>query len=325
PAIDDSIACTDDSCDEENDVIVNTVNDGNCDDGEFCNGAETCDAGLDCQAGTAPSTDDGIACTVDSCDEDVDSIVNAIDDSLCDDGEFCNGAEICDAELDCQAGVLTCDDGLDCTIDACDEMADACTATPDDTACDDAAVCNGVETCSAETGCVAGAAPDCSDLDSACSVGSCSEELAGCEALPVNEGALCGEPADACTIERVCLEGACVDVPLCDPECEMCDEEGGCRSLCANPFAPETDEISVIDALFSLRAAVGLETCSMCKCDVTGDHAITSSDTLMLMHYVIGCDAEMSCPMPGDTTTTTVIEPTSTTMDYTSTTTLLLD
>ena len=328
PATDDGIDCTVDSCDEEADAIVNTADDSLCDDGAFCNGAETCDAAEGCLAGEAPATDDGIDCTVDSCDEEADAIVNSADDSLCDDDAFCNGAETCNAESGCEAGELICDDGIDCTVDACDEDADACTATADDTFCDDGAICNGVETCAVDAGCLAGAAPDCTELDSACTIGACSEEAGGCELLPANEGQICGVPADACTIESVCLEGECVDVPLCDPECEMCDiAEGGasCRALCANPFAYEEEDITVLDALVSLRAAVGLQECSMCKCDVNGDHTITSSDTLRVMHYVIGCEADMECPMPGDTTTTTVIEPTSTTLDMFSTTTLLLD
>ena len=43
--------CTDDSCDEVNDVIVNAVNDANCDNNLFCDGSETCHATLDCQDG----------------------------------------------------------------------------------------------------------------------------------------------------------------------------------------------------------------------------------------------------------------------------------
>lgn len=39
-----------------------------CDDGNACNGAETCDPGLGCQAGTPLDCDDGNACTADSCD-----------------------------------------------------------------------------------------------------------------------------------------------------------------------------------------------------------------------------------------------------------------
>ncbi|NIS35481.1 MAG: hypothetical protein GWO04_38545, partial [Actinobacteria bacterium] len=46
--------------------------DADCDDGVFCNGAETCTAGA-CAPGTAPSCDDGVACTVDTCDSVTDA------------------------------------------------------------------------------------------------------------------------------------------------------------------------------------------------------------------------------------------------------------
>jgi uncharacterized protein YggL (DUF469 family) len=104
PSADDGVGCTDDSCDEATDSLINTVNDSNCDNGLFCDGSETCDAALDCQAGTAPSVDDGAGCTDDSCDEATDSIVNTVNDGTCDNGLFCDGSETCDAALDCQAG-----------------------------------------------------------------------------------------------------------------------------------------------------------------------------------------------------------------------------
>ncbi len=43
-----------------------------CDDGLFCNGAETC-VGSACQSGTPPNCDDGVACTTDSCNETTDA------------------------------------------------------------------------------------------------------------------------------------------------------------------------------------------------------------------------------------------------------------
>jgi hypothetical protein len=43
-----------------------------CDDGLFCNGAETC-VGSVCVPGTAVTCDDGIACTLDRCSEDAES------------------------------------------------------------------------------------------------------------------------------------------------------------------------------------------------------------------------------------------------------------
>jgi hypothetical protein len=52
--------------------------DPQCDDGQFCNGAESCVAGA-CQAGTAVGCDDGVACTADACNEATD----ACDHGLC--------------------------------------------------------------------------------------------------------------------------------------------------------------------------------------------------------------------------------------------------
>ena len=102
--VDDGVGCTDDSCDEANDVVVNAPNDGLCDNGAFCDGSETCDAVNDCQAGTPPvMSDDGVGCTDDSCARPInDVVVNAPNDGLCDNGQFCDGSETCDAVNDCQ-------------------------------------------------------------------------------------------------------------------------------------------------------------------------------------------------------------------------------
>ncbi len=68
PVEDDLVGCTVESCNEATDSIDHTATDGLCDDALFCNGSETCDVLLDCQLGTAPSADDGVACTDDICD-----------------------------------------------------------------------------------------------------------------------------------------------------------------------------------------------------------------------------------------------------------------
>ena len=48
-----------------------------------------------------PGLDDLVLCTVDSCDEDTDSILHAPDDSACDDSNDCT-ADSCDPVGDCQ-------------------------------------------------------------------------------------------------------------------------------------------------------------------------------------------------------------------------------
>lgn len=168
--IDDGVACTDDVCDPDTGIVTHTPDDGYCDDGLFCNGAETCDPSLDCQPGTDPcdpelfcdeeadacvgcltpaDCDDGVACTVDTCE--AGSCVNTPDDGYCDDGLFCNGAEFCDPISDCQAGTDPCDDGNDCTDDSCDEPGQSCEHSCNATGSEDP--CCEVEPCLSDPVC----------------------------------------------------------------------------------------------------------------------------------------------------------------------------
>ncbi|MCP4250453.1 MAG: hypothetical protein GY778_25705 [bacterium] len=119
---DDSVGCTVDSCNEATDSCDNVASDGLCDNGDFCDGAETCNSVLDCQAGTTVDCDDGVGCTVDSCNEGTDSCDNVASDGLCDNGDFCDGAETCDSVLDCQSG------SDPCPGQSCDEVNDVCIA-----------------------------------------------------------------------------------------------------------------------------------------------------------------------------------------------------
>ena len=132
---DDGVACTDDTCVAGSCTF--TPNDGNCDDGQYCNGAESCDALLDCQAGTPPDCDDGVSCTIDWCDELNDTCMTSPDDGRCDDGLWCNGAETCDALADCQAGIDPCPG------QGCDEVGQVCFPI----VCDDDGVCEAGEDC----------------------------------------------------------------------------------------------------------------------------------------------------------------------------------
>ncbi|MBW2229465.1 MAG: hypothetical protein JRH17_03710, partial [Deltaproteobacteria bacterium] len=91
-------------------IIGGCIEDADCNDGLFCNGQETCSAGV-CSPGAPPVIDDGVSCTVDSCDP-VAGVLNVPTDSLCDDGDVCTGSETCDPVNDCQAGTpLVMDDG----------------------------------------------------------------------------------------------------------------------------------------------------------------------------------------------------------------------
>ncbi len=72
---------------------------------------------LDCL--TDADCDDGVACTLDTCDPVATTCTQAPDDGLCDDGFGCNGAETCDAELGCRAGTPVVCDGTEPADAAC--------------------------------------------------------------------------------------------------------------------------------------------------------------------------------------------------------------
>jgi len=86
----DGVACTDDSCNEGTDSCDYVPNDANCDNGLFCDGAETCDAVLGCQAGSDP-------CPGEECEEVNDRCV----------GDCSLFKEPCTTDADCCEG-LTC-------------------------------------------------------------------------------------------------------------------------------------------------------------------------------------------------------------------------
>ncbi len=201
--------CPGQFCDETGDTCVGCVLDTDCDDGVFCNGAETCDALGVCQAGAPADCNDGVGCTADSCNEAASSCDNVPSDAACDNGLACDGVETCDAVLDCQAGApVDCDDGVTCTVDACNEPSGTCTNVPNHAVCDNGSFCDGAETCDALLDCLIGTAPDCSGLTDHCNVGVCDDVAAACVAESVVDGTACDD-GDACTGDT-CQAGVCV-------------------------------------------------------------------------------------------------------------------
>jgi len=50
------------------------------------------------------------------------------------------------------------------------------------------------------------------------------------------------------------------------------------------------------DALFTLKTAVGSETCEICVCDVTDDDKVTAADALRILKNAVGQDIPLNCP-----------------------------
>lgn len=95
-----------------------------CDDGNFCDGIDYCNAGT-CAQGTPANCDDGQPCT----------------------DNQCNPTSGCDF-----GAPSVCDDNDDCTIDSCDPVG-GCTYLPNAAICDDLDPCTD-DACGGPTGCI---------------------------------------------------------------------------------------------------------------------------------------------------------------------------
>jgi hypothetical protein len=178
PAVEDGNLCTVDMCDEDEDKVTHEPDDALCDDDDQCT-TDVCTLAGGCSHSPyLGDCQDGDLCTEnDSC---VDGTCKGTP-KVCDDGVFCNGQESCDGDSgECVDGVAPeVDDGIDCTLDSCDEDAGEVVHEPDQTACDDENPCT-LEVCDPETGC------------------TYENSTSGCD------------DGDPCTEGDLCAEGACV-------------------------------------------------------------------------------------------------------------------
>ncbi|MBI2892521.1 MAG: hypothetical protein HYY06_03150 [Deltaproteobacteria bacterium] len=185
-----------------------------CDDGVFCNGAEFCDVW--CRSQEPPSCFDGVDCTSDLCDPDLDSCVHQGVDLWCDDGLFCTD-DSC-SEAGCERFDAICDDSIACTIDLCSEERGGCTQDPPDLDRDG----YGGEGCGGD---------DCDDSDQAVHPGApelCNAMDEDCNLVP-DDGLECrygdGRPCDTPCLSlgwQSCNKPACTWGD-CEPPPEDCN------------------------------------------------------------------------------------------------------
>lgn len=181
-----------------------------CDDGNPCNGKETCNLNTgSCTSGKIP-----------------------VAGTSCGDGNMCNGAEACDGAGACVGSrALVCNDGKPCTTDSC-APATGCVHTPVavGTACSDGNLCNGAETCDSAGVCQPGTALACND-DNVCTDDVCNAAT-GCAHTYNTAGC---DDANACTYGERCVQGACgggTQVVCMDDPCNQrtCNGTANCDS-----------------------------------------------------------------------------------------------
>ncbi|HKY34310.1 MAG TPA: hypothetical protein VJN18_00090 [Polyangiaceae bacterium] len=234
-----------------------------CDDGLFCNGAESCSAFACVATG---------ACTQ-ICDEDQDTCVE------CDDPGDCNDNNVCTDDA-CDTGVCentpntaACNDGLFCTqTDAC--SAGICVGSGDP--------CAGQNCSEGVDACVDCNSPaDCNDAnpctDDLCNGGECSHlaNTADCDDglfCTMNDqcsAGACAGSGDACA-GRICDEAgdACLD---CDEDGD-CDDGAECTSdACVDGACEHTNVTLGTPCQSDGTFCNGPEQCVSGACDSLGD------------------------------------------------------
>lgn len=155
-----------------------------CDDGDPCNGVETCDEQTgDCVAGEPVICSDENPCNgVESCNSDTGEC-EAGEAVVCADDDLCDGQETCDPETgQCVDGTpVECgDDDLCNGVESCNPETGICEAG-DPVICDDAMACNGVERCDPGTGlCLDGEPVVCTNGDPCDGIETCDPDSGDC-------------------------------------------------------------------------------------------------------------------------------------------------
>jgi hypothetical protein len=257
-----------------------------CNDGNVCNGAETCDVPSgNCLPGTHLNCDDGNPCTNDTCD-DITGCVNTPNVNPCDDNERCTLNDTC-AAGSCVGTAVVCTALDQChDVGVCDPATGIC-SNPNmaaGTACDDGSSCTATDTCQA--GVCMGADPViCTPLDPCHDAGTCNPTTGLCDDPAKADGAGCDD-GDLCTLADTCLSGACIgyNPVMCTP-LDQCHEAGVCDSgtgVCSDP--PKADNTPCDDS----DACTQADTCQAEVCTGVNPVVCTAMDQC---HDVGTCDA----------------------------------
>ncbi|MFN2426277.1 MAG: dockerin type I domain-containing protein [Candidatus Binatia bacterium] len=260
------------TCNESVDACTGADTNGSaCNDGLFCNGADSCMNGTcSAHAGNPCGLPDGDGNCAEACNETSDTCTAPDPNgSACDDGMFCNGADTCMGGACSQHGGDPCpgaDGDLNCR-ESCNEDAATCDAAdPNGSACEDGLVCNGADTC-IDGLCNAHTGAQCpgADGDGNCAE-SCSDSEGGCagpdpQGSPCDDGIFCNGP-DSCS-------GGSCSVHAGNP-CPGADGDGNCAESCNEASdtctAADPNASPCNDGLF----CNGADTCAAGVC---GGHA----------------------------------------------------
>ncbi len=230
--VSDGVSCTLDSCDPATGVVSHDAEDSACAPGlcEISRCApeeEAADAISGCVTSPRPIDDDGLACTVGSCDAATGEVTHTLADDSCVVDGVCLSAGNGHPSNPC----LVCIGAAQTSPEEAGFRTE-----PNGLACDDGRYCTVGDSC--VDGRCRGQSRDCrAELEvseDACAIVGCDESVDQCELVVLPDGAAC-TGGDVCQGAGVCTGASCVrEAPLeCDDydPCtrDSCDPESGCK------------------------------------------------------------------------------------------------
>lgn len=280
-----------------------------CDDGNACNGTETCQ-GQSCVAGTPPNCSDNNACTDDWCDQAL-GCRHANNTGSCSDGNACTTGDSCSGGQ-CRGGAPpNCNDNNVCTDDSCNQST-GCVHSNNSASCNDSNACTTNDTCSGGS-CKGGPALDCDD-NNVCTDDSC-DKSSGCQ--HGNNTASCSDGL-YCNGAEKCMSGTCRDAadpcsgstPACIEETDKCVEctsddhctepetcgGGGRANVCGcTPSCPACLTSSQPDGCGDTCPANCKTSCNSGACSACGNGTCGSGENCSSCPADCGCTTGQEC------------------------------
>ena len=204
-----------------------------------------------------------------------------------------------------------CDDGFECTFDACDQDLLLCRFTPDDSICQNENFCDGMEVCDNKLGCILGAPVTCSD-GNACNINTCDEATDNCLEMARDVDGD-GDPDDHCgggdcddlnpavssLQSEVCNNGA-------DDDCDGEFDEQACAAptndTCLDPLeamAPGTFAMNSAAATQHYGASCGVGMMAMDVRDVVAAVTVPAGPPLDVQLTARTPDSEVALALMG--------------------------
>lgn len=245
---------------EANGFACGSPSDTECTDPDTCDGSGACQDNHEALGTDCGDPSDDQCDHPDTCDGGGGCLVNQEPNgTTCDDGLFCNILETCTGGACGGGGARNCSDGVSCTTDTCDDIANTCVNTLDAGSCRIAGVCrsegqlnpaNDCESCdtgvsttdwtSLNSGVACGDSldTDCTNPDTCDGAGACQDnhEASGTTCGDVSDTD-CTNP-DTCNATGVCLDNHESDGTICTDDGNDCTNDLCEAGDCDHPNKP---------------------------------------------------------------------------------------